>query len=656
MSDSQIQLLLIEDNKGDARLLQELLKETSFANGDLNWKESLQEGLQELENGNVALILLDLSLPDSQGLDTVKQVVQKTTVPIIVMTGHHDDFMGIGAVREGAQDYLLKDEVNARILERSISYAMERYLLLKKLKETQEECRLAEVRIRDQYTTLVGIMESTDNPTFSVDANYCYTSFNKSHSTIMKALYDADIELGKSILDYQTVEEDRVTAKINLDRALRGERLIDEAYSGEEELTRAYFEVSHNPITDNQGTVVGVAVTARNNTAIKNAQERIEILARFPFENPNPVLRVSLDGSILHANPGSEGILESWEYLEGGKVPQFVQKEIESSWNSSTTNKIEITAFDRVYSFDLVPITDHGYVNMYGRDITDLKNSQQALISLNAELEARVEERTKSLKETQERMIRQEKLAAIGKLAGSVGHELRNPLGVITNSIYYLGMKLPATDEKIVKHLRIIQEESTKASKIISDLLDFARMKPDELFPVDIGGLIKDTLEQVQKPENITIDLNFEPGMPNIKVDQRKMQQVFQNLITNAYQAMPDGGTLSIQVKNNAGVIEIGFKDTGIGIPPENLSRLFEPLFSTKIKGIGLGLSIAKEIVEQHEGTIEVESEVGVGSTVLVKFPVGENDKDLATFSSLPRTEEMNGEEGDNNGANARPR
>jgi hypothetical protein len=126
---------------------------------------------------------------------------------------------------------------------------------------------------------------------------------------------------------------------------------------------------------DNQGNIIGVAVTDRDITDVKNAQEKIEAIARFPLENPNPVLRVSLDDSILYTNPGSEVILESWEYREGGNVPQFMQKEIDSAWTSNNKNTIEITVFDRVYAFDIVPITDHGYVNMYGRDITNLKNS-----------------------------------------------------------------------------------------------------------------------------------------------------------------------------------------------------------------------------------------------------------------------------------------
>lgn len=276
-------------------------------------------------------------------------------------------------------------------------------------------------------------------------------------------------------------------------------------------------------------------------------------------------------------------------------------------------------------------------------EITYRKKAQQSLACLNTELEARVEERTKTLEEAHEQLARQEKLAMIGKLAGSVAHELRNPLGVIYNSIYYLGLKFPDADEKIKKHLKLIQEESTKASKIISDLLDFARMKPDDVHLVDICQLVKETLDKIQKPENIMVDTCFEPDVSKLKIDPRKMEQAFQNIITNAYQAMPEGGELAIRVKQDPEMIEVVFKDTGAGISPENLSRLFEPLFSTKIKGIGLGLSIAKEIVEQFGGKIEVESEVGVGSTFLVKFPIGAQDKNMENYSILPEIEEKDG-------------
>jgi PAS domain S-box-containing protein len=383
----------------------------------------------------------------------------------------------------------------------------------------------------------------------------------------------------------------------------------------------------HAGITNIQGyemffsVVRDITERKKADAQLKITQERIEALARFPLENPNPVLRVSTDGSILYANPGSEVILESWEYLEGEKVPQFVQKEIDSSWASNSPNKIEFTSFDRVYSFELVPIPEHGYVNLYGRDITDLKNTQQALIRLNAELEEKVAERTASLEEVQERMMRQEKLATIGKLAGNIAHELRNPLGVITNSIYYLGMRMPVIDEKIQTHLKLIEDESARASKIISDLLDFARIRPDEATPVNLGEVIMESLDRVQKPSNIEVELNEAENSRQILVDPLRMQQVFQNIISNAYQAMPGGGKLTISVQEQGEMIEIAFTDTGEGIPEANMPKIFEPLFSTKIHGIGLGLPISKEIVEEYGGSILVESTVGVGTTFRVQLP-----------------------------------
>jgi len=270
--------------------------------------------------------------------------------------------------------------------------------------------------------------------------------------------------------------------------------------------------------------------------------------------------------------------------------------------------------------------------------IKEQKRTEQSLMQLNVELERRVEERTRSLEDTQEKMMQQEKFAAIGKLAGSVGHELRNPLGVITNSIYYLSSKVPASDEKIKRHLKIIQEQSDRANKIISDLLDFARTRPEETCMADIPGLIKATLEQIPMEETIDVKTTFDGDLAKILLDPRKMQQAFQNIIINVYQAMPDGGLLEITAAKNDNMIEIAFKDTGVGIPSENLPKIFKPLFSTKIKGIGLGLVITKEIVEHHGGKIEIKSDVGVGSTFTIKLPIQE--KRIA-FNTKPIAEEQ---------------
>lgn len=254
-------------------------------------------------------------------------------------------------------------------------------------------------------------------------------------------------------------------------------------------------------------------------------------------------------------------------------------------------------------------------------DISERKESEETLKQYKEQLEQLLKERTMELDETKEKMIRQEKLAMIGKLAGSVAHELRNPLGVISNSAYFLNMKISRTDEKIRKHLKLILEESTKANTIITDLLDFAQTKPEESQPSNINDLLRETLETIQKSERIRTNTLYDSELPNIAIDPRKIQQAFSNIIINAYQAMPEGGKLMITTKHHDRMIEIVFKDTGVGIPTENLSKLFDPLFSTKMKGIGLGLTITKEIIEHYKGIIEVSSAVGVGSTFTIKLP-----------------------------------
>ena len=207
-------------------------------------------------------------------------------------------------------------------------------------------------------------------------------------------------------------------------------------------------------------------------------------------------------------------------------------------------------------------------------------------------------------------------------MASTVGHELRNPLGVINNSSYFLNMRLKdITDEKVVKHLKILEREVNSANLIISDLLDFARKKPLTLKETNLNDIVSDALSHISISENITVTTKLSK-IPPMLLDQEQIRRVFQNLILNAVQAMPEGGKLEVQTVKRDDSVEIAFKDTGVGIPEENLPRLFTPLFSTKAKGVGLGLSICKQIIEGHGGNIAVKSKVDKGSTLTVRLPI----------------------------------
>jgi len=258
-------------------------------------------------------------------------------------------------------------------------------------------------------------------------------------------------------------------------------------------------------------------------------------------------------------------------------------------------------------------------------DVTERKQSEDQIRQLNANLEQRVAERTRQLSEAQEQLVRHEKLATLGQLAGGVGHELRNPLGVINSAVYYLKLVQPDADEKIKKYHTIIEQEVSTASRIINDLLDFGRIVNPDRQPVSIPDLIKHMLTRFPIPSSVHLQLSLPASLPKVFVDPIHLEQVLGNLTTNACQAMrdcKDGGSLVISASQKKDQVVLAVKDNGTGITPEAMQRLFEPLFTTKLRGIGLGLAVSKKLAEANGGSITVRSQPGKGATFTVFLPV----------------------------------
>jgi len=252
------------------------------------------------------------------------------------------------------------------------------------------------------------------------------------------------------------------------------------------------------------------------------------------------------------------------------------------------------------------------------------KQAEEQLKEYSERLEVMVEERTKELREAQEQVVRREKLAVLGQLAGGVGHDLRNPLGAIKNAAYFLNMVLEEPDPEVKETLEILEKEVGTSEAIISSLLDFARAKPPTKRKISVNEMLQEVLARTAVPNNIEVLQEINETLPEILADPHQLGQVFENIILNGIQAMTKGGQLTVKCEALApGRVSVSITDTGAGIPEEQLGKLFEPLYTTKARGIGLGLAVVKTLVEGHGGTIEVESEMEKGSTFTVKLPTG---------------------------------
>ncbi|MCX5905740.1 MAG: cache domain-containing protein, partial [Deltaproteobacteria bacterium] len=257
-----------------------------------------------------------------------------------------------------------------------------------------------------------------------------------------------------------------------------------------------------------------------------------------------------------------------------------------------------------------------------------LKQARQELEEYGRTLEEKVERRSQELKGMQAQLMQAEKLASLGRLASGMAHEINGPItGILTFS--HLLMRKLKDNPELQRELEHIAKETTRVSTIVRSLMDFARESKPQKRPCHINPLVLHTLSLVERQavfQNIIIRQNLDPQIPIILVDGNQIQQVFMNILLNAADAMPGGGTLTVtsQLDPTDSFVQIRFADTGCGIAEENLNRIFDPFFTTKAdkKGTGLGLAVSYGIIDRHRGQIEVQSEEGKGTTFIIQLPL----------------------------------
>ena len=256
-----------------------------------------------------------------------------------------------------------------------------------------------------------------------------------------------------------------------------------------------------------------------------------------------------------------------------------------------------------------------------------LKNVNKELSLINSELVQKNEQ----LNDAQEQLVRTEKLAAVGTLASGVSHELRNPLSAIKNAVFLLKRRLsremmPDIDEKAIQFLEIMDKEIDRCSKIINDLLGFTRVTKPTRLSSDINVVVNEAISRVEIPKYIKLSKNMQTNLPMIMIDANQIDQVLINLIENACQAITDNGELIISTKVSKSFIEIEVCDSGCGIPQKEIKKIFDPLFTTKPSGTGIGLAVCYGIIQKHNGIIDVKSQEGTGTKMVIKLPLEEKD------------------------------
>jgi C4-dicarboxylate-specific signal transduction histidine kinase len=250
------------------------------------------------------------------------------------------------------------------------------------------------------------------------------------------------------------------------------------------------------------------------------------------------------------------------------------------------------------------------------------------------ELEHRIQARTADLqqamtqlRETQDELLRKEKLATIGQLASSVGHELRNPLGVMANAVYILERVVESPPPKAKHYLQLLTAQIKLSERIVGDLLDSARSQAPQRRRTHIHALLTEQLGRVSIPSNVHVEFEVEQTLPEVNVDPDQIGQILVNLFVNATQAMDNHpGVLSVRAHNGDGRVHINVRDTGPGVPVELVEKIFEPLYTTKARGIGLGLSVSRSLAMANRGSLSVMNHPGGGAVFTLDLPIDDTE------------------------------
>jgi PAS domain S-box-containing protein len=649
LSGSKVRVLIVEDSAPDAELTRIHLSSSPGWQGEFHVVGTLAEAQDALKQNDVDVVLLDLLLPDSTGLATFERLhAVAPEMPIIVLSGHADEQMALRTVQGGAQDYLPKDQIGAGGLARAVRYAVER-----------QRIEIALERERNLFRTLM------DNIPDSVyfknrQSRFLIISLAQARMFGFKSTEEA---VGKSDFDVFTEEHARPAFEDEQTVMRTGEPVVGKVEK--ETLTDGRLRwalTTKMPFRDRHGRIIGTFGISKDITELKLMEAVLEgernllrsvidalpdhiyvkddtfrftlcnlAVAKFFGLPSSDAIVGKTDAELLPSHLAAQFREEEQGLILGTK--QVVNREDAFKNHDGRTHWVMTTK---------VPLHDAqgrviGLVGI-NRNISERKWAEEQLQQLNADLASRQKELLSAyedlkkanaeLKTTQLQLIQVEKLESVGRLAAGVAHEVKNPLSTLLMGVEYLGDALTNAPEDVAMTLAQMREAVQRADAIVHGLLDIASSGKLRLADDSLNSALEQSLMLVRhelQQKHIHVFRHLDLTLPHLQMDRQKIEQVFINLIINAIYAMPTDGELRVTTKSIVTAdgrqsVLATIEDNGPGISPEALIRIFDPFFSTKPTGMGsgLGLAVARNIMEMHGGKIEITNRPEGGACATV--------------------------------------
>ncbi len=601
-----VRILLFDDNAADADLVAEYL-DLSKLKFEIVTAKRLADGLKLIKDQQFDVVLLDLSLPDSSGIDTLKSVTAESEKEaIIILTGADDESLSLEALQYGAQDYLFKDRLSGEVLHRSIRYAIERTNLLHKLEAHNEDIVYREALLRR-------IFDANTDAMLILSCEYEIKSLNPSAAKLLDAepekligeifpfevsrSEETELEIPDPEDDVRIVELSAVdliwdgeSALLVILRDITQQRAAELGLKREKERLSVTLDSIADAViaTDQSGAVERLNAEATKLTGISN-----EAAVGKQLEE---VLKLRHPKTGKYLNDPTETLLES-DFAE-------VSTKLGLPLERANGEILQVTAETRCILDD--EGRRHGCVTVL-RDITQQKKTENEL-------------------------FKAEKLSSISLLAGGIAHDFNNMLTAILGNISMVRIDPDDSDKNNTK-LVAAENAALQAKSLAQQLLTFSKGGTPVLEVTMLSEMVDECAQFILRGSNVKCSVQRDDDLWAVDADKGQISQVVNNLIINADQAMHEGGKIDIRIRNlrvrhaevpaldSGDYVCIEVVDEGTGIAPENLSRIFDPYFTTKEDGNGLGLASSYSIIKNHKGTITAESAVGTGSVFRVYLP-----------------------------------